>query len=226
MFTGFCRRSVYNWMYSGPILSYGFYISWIINNLLLVSWLVLWDREQLTAALIFLCWITFTGYIVLFFSYRGVHARVEELQEYHKSDLWLLRILVHNGVATYITWTTIATLINFAVVLTYVGGVSRSTAATVCLSVLLIEVIAWFVVENFFLDKYVRYTLTIYPVVILALSGNIAKNFKPDSPGTNGIFCAVLLGIASTLFLLRILLVLWKHLKSAPGVKPENTTNY
>lgn len=42
--------------------------------------------------------------------------------------------------------------------------------------------------ENFFLDKYVRYNLTIYPVVVVALTGSACKNFSLSSPTTNGIF--------------------------------------
>lgn len=42
--------------------------------------------------------------------------------------------------------------------------------------------------ENFFLDKYVRYNLTIYPVVIIALTGSMCKDFSVSSPTTNGVF--------------------------------------
>lgn len=42
--------------------------------------------------------------------------------------------------------------------------------------------------ENFFLDKYVRYNLTVYPVVIIALTGSMCKDFSISSPTTNGVF--------------------------------------
>lgn len=44
-----------------------------------------------------------------------------------------------------------------------------------------------FVVEQLALDKHVRYILTTYPVVIWALSGNLDKNYNPESPDQNGI---------------------------------------
>lgn len=50
---------------------------------------------------------------------------------------------VQNGIATYTTWTTIATLINFTVVLRYNAGMTQSDAATVSLSILLGEAISW-----------------------------------------------------------------------------------
>lgn len=45
-----------------------------------------------------------------------------------------------------------------------------------------------FVLENFVLDKHVRYILIVYPVVIWALSGNLDKNYNGESPSRNGIF--------------------------------------
>lgn len=45
-----------------------------------------------------------------------------------------------------------------------------------------------FVLENFVLDKHVRYVLIVYPVVIWALSGNLDKNYNAESPSRNGIF--------------------------------------
>ncbi|KAK1172517.1 hypothetical protein AOXY_G5118 [Acipenser oxyrinchus oxyrinchus] len=214
VFSGFCRRNTDGWMYCEPaILPYGFYITWIINNIFNIIWLFLWDREYMVAGVIILALIAFTNYIVLLFSYHGLNTYFAWLNKYYKVDLWLIRILVQNGVAVYTTWTTIATLLNFAVVLTYNGGVARETAGTVVLSILLVEVILWFVAENFFLDKYVRYTLTIYPVVIVALCGNMTKNFNAESPSRNGIFIAVLLGISCLIFAVRVLLVVWRHLK-------------
>uniref|UniRef100_H3BA93 Si:dkey-29d8.3 n=1 Tax=Latimeria chalumnae TaxID=7897 RepID=H3BA93_LATCH len=213
VFTWLCRRNAHGWMYLEPrILSFLFYISWIINNILNITWLFLWDRECLITALIILALIVFTNYAMLFFSYRGSYANGAWLQKAHKTDLWLIRVLVQNGVAVYATWTTIATLLNFAAVLTYSGNVSLETAGTVALSILLIEVVSWFVLENFVLDKYVRYTLTIYPVVIVALSGVLDKNYNASSPSKNGIYTAVLLGIACMIFAIRIVLVVWKHL--------------
>lgn len=49
---------------------------------------------------------------------------------------------VQNGIATYATWTTIATLLNFTVVLS-IASVSPTNAATASLCILLLEVIIW-----------------------------------------------------------------------------------
>lgn len=45
-----------------------------------------------------------------------------------------------------------------------------------------------FYLENYFLDKYVRYNLTVYPVVIAALTGSACRNRSFSSPMTNDVF--------------------------------------
>ncbi|KAM8945354.1 uncharacterized protein RCH25_048617 [Pelodytes ibericus] len=209
-----CRRSEMGWLYLKPnVFPIAFYAVWILNNVLNIGWLFLWDREHLIPALIFLGAIALTNYIVLFISHRAVFTHGDWLQRQRRVDLWLIRVFVHNGIAVYATWTTIATLLNFAVVLTYNGGYANSTSTTVALAILAFEVIVWFCLENFLFDKYVRYTITVYPVVIVALSGVLNNNYNAMSPDPNHIFIAVLLAVACALFVARLVLVFWKHVR-------------
>ncbi|XP_062891300.1 uncharacterized protein LOC134338921 isoform X2 [Mobula hypostoma] len=179
-------------------------------------------QRHIILALIFLALIAFTNYVVLFFCYRGLFTQGPWLQEYRKVDLWLVRILVQNGIAVYATWTTIATLLNFAVVLTYSANISTVTSGTTCLSLLAIEVVLWFGLENFVFDKYVRYTLTIYPVIIVALSGSLDNHYNATSPTRNNIYIAVLLAIACIAFVARVAMVTWRHFKCPLYQSTEN----
>ncbi|XP_038664411.1 uncharacterized protein si:ch211-161h7.5 [Scyliorhinus canicula] len=228
--SGLCRRDTLAWMPS--VLPCLFYLVWIINNLLNISWLFLWDRECIIAALIFLALITFTSYLILFLSYRALHLQRPWMQKYRKVDLWLVRILVQNGVAVYATWTTVATLINFAIVLTYSGGITTATSGTVSLSILAFKVVydqlliiifaRRFNLENFLFDKYVRYTLTVYPVIIVALSGSVDRNYNTLSPTRNNIYIAVLLAAACIAFAARVAIVTWRHFKRPLHQDMEN----
>ncbi|KAG8443920.1 hypothetical protein GDO86_009210 [Hymenochirus boettgeri] len=209
-----CRRSELGWFYLKPdLFPVSFFLVWMLNNVLNIGWLFLWDREYLIPALVFLGAIAFTNYIVLFISYRAVFLNGEWLQKQHKVDLWLIRIFAQNGITFYATWTTIACLLNFAVCLTYNGGISNTTSATVALALLTFEMVLWFCLENFVFDKYVRYTITVYIVIILGLSGALHRNFDKSNPGQNGIFIAVALAVACAAFVLRLILVIWKDVK-------------
>ncbi|XP_053568053.1 uncharacterized protein LOC128657679 [Bombina bombina] len=212
--SGICRRSELGWLYLKPnVFPASFYIVWILNNVLNIGWLFLWDREFLIPALVFLGAIASTNYIVLIISYRSLFLNGEWFQKTHKVDLWLIRILAQNGIAVYATWTTVASLLNFAVVLTYNGNFPNSTSTTVSLSILAFEVLLWFGLENFVFDKYVRYTITVYPVVIVALSGALNKNYNVHAASYNDIYIAVLLAVACALFVARLGLVIWRHFR-------------
>ncbi|XP_057178210.1 uncharacterized protein si:ch211-161h7.5 isoform X2 [Triplophysa rosa] len=165
---------------------WGVIYTWL--SLMIIYILTTTCRRVMIAAVIFLALIAFTNYLTIFLSCHGLKEYGAWLNKYHKVDLWCIRILVQNGIATYATWTTIATLLNFTIVLSYNAGMSKSDAATVSLSILLGEVIAWFIVENFVFEKHLRYILTVYPVVIVALSGNMTKNFNAANPSRNGIY--------------------------------------
>ncbi|KAG8543858.1 hypothetical protein GDO81_023536 [Engystomops pustulosus] len=139
---------------------------------------------------------------------------------------FLIPALAQNGIAVYATWTTIASLLNFAVALTYNGNIPNGTSTTVCLSLLAFEVLLWFILENFLFDKYVRYTLTVYPVVIVALSGALDKHFNEAAPDGNNIYIAVLLAVACALFVVRVLLVIWRHFKQPFYSRSTSKTSF
>lgn len=211
---GTCRKNGYGRVYCSPaVLPYGFFISWCINLCFNIGWLLVWDRGMMIPALVFLILVILTNYCSLFFVCHGLHIYGPWLKAYHNVDLWCIRILVQNAVMIYTTWTTIATLINLTIVLTYEAQMDPTDAATIAYSLLAVLLVVWFILENFVLDKHVRYICITYAVVIWALSGNLDKNYNVDSPSRNGIFIAVLLSVACVVFVVRIILVIWRHFK-------------
>ncbi|XP_047446346.1 uncharacterized protein si:dkey-29d8.3 [Mugil cephalus] len=192
------------------LLPYAFYFCWLSNMALNVTWLLLWDRALMLAALVVLILIALTNYSALFFCCFATDYYGLWLQTYHRKDLACLRILVQNGLALYTTWTSIASLINFSLVL-HLWGVDKSTAATASLCILFAEVVGWFILENWVLDRWVRNILTVYPVVIVALVGNIYKHFNPADPTPNSVFMVVLLVLACVLLISRLFTVIWRN---------------
>ncbi|GAA6229432.1 uncharacterized protein LOC108885333 [Lates japonicus] len=192
------------------LLPCAFYFCWLSNMGLNMTWLLLWDRQLMLAALVVLILITITNYSALFFCCFATDYYGLWLKTYHRIDLACLHILVQNGLAVYTTWTSIASLINFSLVL-HLWGVDRSTAATASLCILFAEVVGWFILENWVLDRWVRNILTVYPVVIVALVGNIFKHFNPDDPTPNSVFMVVLLVLACILLISRVFTVIWRN---------------
>ncbi|KAI1240412.1 hypothetical protein IHE44_0008834 [Lamprotornis superbus] len=170
-------------------------------------------RRYLLPALVFLAVLSLTTCASLFVSHRALSIHSSWFVKGHKVELWLIRILVQNGLALYLTWTSIATLLNFAVVLIYKWNVTDEKATTASLSILALGLVVWFYLENYFLDKYVRYNLTVYPVVIAALTGSTCRNRSFSSPLTNDVFIVVLLTLTCLIFAVRLGLVTWRHWK-------------
>ncbi|XP_012670519.2 uncharacterized protein LOC105889269 [Clupea harengus] len=208
LLTGLFRRSASSWMYAYPaVLPYAFHVILITNIIMNVSYLFLFDRELLLASLVMSATMAFTNCLLMFFSCYGLKVYGAWLNKHHSLDLWLLRILVQNGVAMYTTFTSVATLLKLTIVLNY-NLMSSSNSAIISLSLLLAGILIWFVVENFLLENHLRYILSVYPVVILVLAGIVSHS---SQFGLNDIVSAALLGVTCILLIIRIALVVWRH---------------
>ncbi|TNN73401.1 hypothetical protein EYF80_016355 [Liparis tanakae] len=131
---------------------------------------------------------------------------------------------VQNGVAVHATWGTLSTLLNLTIYLQYQTKTFRCDCSMLSLLLLLMELLVWFLLENFYLDEHVRYIVTIYPVLILWLTGTLSNSDSPESPVY--IFEAVILAISCVVFAARVALVTWKNRKrplysdSRPNLSP------
>ncbi|XP_028290449.1 uncharacterized protein LOC114454296 isoform X4 [Gouania willdenowi] len=209
---GLWRRNAYEWMYTTPaVLPYGFHVFFIINFCLNVMWLFLLDREWLLSLLITSMLLMLTTYMMLFLSCQGLKVYGAWLSKYHNKDLWLLRIIVQNGVAVYATWATLSSLLNMTIYLQHRTETPTCDCALLALLLLLMELLGWFLLENFYLDEHVRYILTIYPVVTLWLTG-VLRNFESSDTQVYT-FAAFILAISVILFVVRVVLVTWRHQK-------------
>ena len=180
----------------------GVYFGYVIICILNITWIFVWGNEEVSAAAAILIAFNLVFYPTIA-SLAFFLSRADEAKVY---DLWLTRVLVLNGLLFYTTWTTIASLINLAAAMEYDGDVSGSTSAYVALSLLAATVITYFILENSLFDRYLRYAFAVYPVIIWALSGSLAKNWNNSDPSGVNIFSLVLLVVTIVLALVRIIL--------------------
>jgi hypothetical protein len=132
---------------------------------------------------------------------------------FYRWELFAVRSIVQNGLAFYAAWVTIATLLNFAIVLTYWAHVQQSTACSICLFILLAELVLYAFLENVVWREYLHYTYTPWFVVIFALIGSIVKNWNAEI--INSMFLIVLLAFASSLFFIKVTYNIWWQLLHA-----------
>ncbi|CAF2774089.1 unnamed protein product [Rotaria sp. Silwood2] len=157
-----------------------------------IGWLFIWDRGYFGWSL-----------LVIFFI---------------KLDIWLVRILVHNGLAIYGTWLYLATLLNLTIWISQIynkNAQSITDASTAALTFVLVGIIVYFVCENFIFYSSMAYTFVPWFVVIFALSGVLSKNYKRnDIPDRNKFYVLALLIICCILFIIRLGLFIMGYIRN------------
>ena len=191
-------------------------ISWLTlllyscANINTIIWLFVWgnNHTDVSFAFVFLTWAFLWAGIWM----QGVHlhrqapAMMSSVFKY-KIDLWITRLLVTNGLVIYATWVTVATLLNFGIVLQYFADVNEVTTGAVVVWLLSLVAISYFALENTILDRYARFIFMVYPVLIWALSGVTSAHWDKEDPDTNPVLTLLLLLLAIVLLLTRAVLV-------------------
>ncbi|XP_033118492.1 uncharacterized protein LOC117118105 [Anneissia japonica] len=190
-----CRSTKQGPVYSvAPVLPPGFTSLYSINQVLMVGWLFLWDRKYISYSGLDLLFVFVTGALCLWINYRQVDQYKSYMQQNLMGDLVANRLLVQNGIAMYTTWTLVATLINGAVVLKYEAMVDGELASTIMYIVIILVATLYFSLDMSVWEKYTRYTLTPYIVVIVASLGSLNFDFDLDTTLSICEFVALILG--------------------------------
>ena len=184
----------------------GVYIGYTAANATNITWIYVWGNLYVTVACVLL-------FVFNLFHYTTIGMLVgyfyKSRSKPHKADTVLTWILPVNGLFLYATWTTIASLINLAAAIQYSSSVnvSATDCGTISLSLLLVALVVYFVLENTVLYRFLRYVLSVYPVVIWALSGALAEHWGVEGEERNSRFALGLLIVTIITFIVRIILV-------------------
>ena len=99
----------------------------------------------------------------------------------------------------------------------FAGIFSIDDGSALVLGVLLLIMIVWFVLENFYWQNYLAYLFSDYPVFITAFAGLVAK-LSANTPDRSMIVATVNLGVACVLFLARLAISIYRFINQ-PSVK-------
>ncbi|XP_012559794.2 uncharacterized protein LOC105846010 isoform X1 [Hydra vulgaris] len=194
------------------MLSTKFYLCFIANILFITVWLFSWSRRKTIECLIFII----IGQLCLNAAFALSCIDLRNYLLVNKGniksfDIWCQRILVQNGLLFYATWTTVATLINVAIVLSYNVKFSTVTSSLISLSILGVLAAFWFYLENFVFRKYTEYTVSAYISLIYALTG-VFSNISGKNAAVAGTVLTLLL-LSIIFFIIRVLLIVYKKKK-------------
>ena len=207
-------------------------VSWISlwlytsTNVFGIIWICVWGtgNQEIAFIFLFLMW----AFILAAISIETVHLykvtpKMKTSMKY-KIDLWITRLLVVNGMCIYATWLTVATLLNFGLVLQHYE-VNETNTGGVLLWLLSVKVLVYFALENTIFDCFTRFIFIVYPALIWALLGVLVArlNVEPyawTDKSINSVLTLLILVLAILLLIARIALVTMFAFRR-PVVYPE-----
>jgi len=212
---------------SANILSIRFYITFILNIAFISAWLFVWAREMAIASLVVIVLGQICLDTAIAFALIDLKNFLDDQKVVNKTkaDVWCQRILVQNGLIFYATWTTVATLINVAVVAAYRGNASTLTASIVSISLLAALAIVWFLLESFVFQGYTDYTFSAYITLIIANAGVYAANKDADGNETIKWFSFSLIILSAIFLVVRLIIIGVRHKRGAKSYVNNGNTN-
>lgn len=209
-----CRRNAVGPAYlSPPILNTAFLVTYTLNLLFNVVWLFLWDRDLIIYASGFMWAVCVTSWIATGIIHGTLGGHGPWMAAHAKVDMWFIRIFWHNGLAMYATWTTITALLNLAMVLKHELNIDEQLIVYIVMGVISGIMLIWFIIENTALDRWMRYTVSQYAVIVVAMVGVYHKGYEASNMET-GYFMVTLLGVSVFCFVARLGLVILRACKS------------
>ena len=126
------------------------------------------------------------------------------------SEKWWIWIGAQNAFGLFATWASVMAALNLAVILQYAVGVARLPSGATALALLLFFFVLWSLIELIFLDRYSRYLLSPYIIIIWSFIAILVGDFVPGS-FPNAVLTLVALIIVSVLFIIKLTVMLVKH---------------
>ncbi|CAF1440984.1 unnamed protein product [Rotaria sp. Silwood1] len=214
------RKSYINYLYIVPnTLHSSVFIFYIINMILNIGWLFIWDRGYFGWSSLVMFFMFITILVPMIITHVLLQPnRLIYFNSKRKLDIWLVRILVHNGLAIYSTWLYLATLLNVTIWIVHVHNKNFqliTATSTAALALVLVGIIFYFICENFIFYFSMAYTFSPWFVMIFTLFGVLSKNYtRNDIPDRNKFYAFMLFIICCILFIIRLGLFLVRYYRS------------
>lgn len=212
-----CKLTGTSYLYQEPpVLPSSFYLIYILNLLLNITWLILFDRALFVPSFCVSLAMFITAIIPLGISVYNLNKYLDLMYKDRLSvQVWSIRILVQNGIGMYATWLLVATHLNLDFALFYRWGVTKYVSDLVPLCMLIVFIVTWFTLDILMLDNFTRYLFMPYVVLVVAFTGIVYAKVNVNDLNRISIFILVLLCISSFFFVVKLICMIWRHFKSS-----------
>lgn len=128
-----------------------------------------------------------------------------------------MRLFVHNGLAVYGTWLYLATILNLTIWVSQIYNRNNRSiidASTAGLSLILVGVVVYFILDVFIFYSSLAYTFLTWFVFIYAFAGVTSRSFqRTETSERNKSFGLALLIIASAFTAIRLIIFIIRYIK-------------
>ncbi|XP_023181781.1 uncharacterized protein LOC111606181 [Xiphophorus maculatus] len=170
-----------------------FFLMWTIINITRVCSMPMWDRHYILPAVLSRWILPLHSFYMLFLSYSNLNKHKAWLAINNPGVIPWTRYLTQNGLAVFAWWSLFHSVVGFGIVLKYYAGVQDRVASATVLFIISVFIITWFILQNFFLVKYMWHTFSIYAILILGLGAMFTSSYSVQNFSINTAFCGVLM---------------------------------
>lgn len=216
--TTIIRKSSDDYFYKyPPVMHWIVYANFLISNLLnLCGSLLINNRIYILS--------TFYYFLIFIAIFISLTLSILQLNDYQREmyytekhmDIWLIRILVQNGLLFYASWAFIFLLVNLNITLVYEFNVSTQVSSLIMLAALNMKAVLSFVLENCLFYKYLKFLFTSWLLSIVFLIIFIIQFKHSLSSYYDLTFMSSLLTLFNfmTLFIIKVIIFLRKEIFS------------
>eukprot|EP00794_Sanderia_malayensis_P003389 gene3389-3879_t len=188
------------------IISSKFYATFALSCILEAIYIGIWSRGFTFIAFLFICAACFAQYLALHASFTALYDAITRDIEFSKRTIWCNRFLVQSGLMFDCGWNTILCSINLSIVLCHNIGLSSFQSSVIGLIALSAGLIIWFLVQNVSVEKYVRFIVSEYIAILMALASLLSRDRQSDMYFPYLLFS--LMSVALILLFLRIFVIM------------------
>ncbi|XP_031705717.1 uncharacterized protein LOC116384858 [Anarrhichthys ocellatus] len=195
-----------------------FYLMWTIINIARMCRMSLWDRHDILEAVI-LGWILpVLSFYMLYMSYSNLNKHKAWLAINNPRVISWTCYLTQNGLAVFAWWSLLNAVVGLGIVLKYKACVPDPLMSTIVLTIVSLCAIIWFILQSCPLAKYMRYTFSVYAILILGLGAMFTRSYRFHDLAPNTAYCGFLMLLMTIMSLIHLISVcLHKDKSSKPG---------
>ncbi|KAK9527666.1 hypothetical protein VZT92_014208 [Zoarces viviparus] len=195
-----------------------FYLMWTMINIARICRMPLWDRHDIFGAVI-LGWILpVLSFYMLYMSYSNLNKHKAWLAINNPCVISWTRYLTQNGLAVFAWWSLLNAVVGLGIVLKYKACVPDPLTSTIVLTIVSSCTIIWFILQSCLLAKYMRYTFSVYAILIMGLGAMFTRSYRFHDLAPNTAYCGFLMLLMTIMSLIHLISAcLRKDKSSTPG---------